>query len=201
MRKNIFILAFMLSCCMAFAQSNLPFTSLMPWNIEIHYRKQHEGNLDANYHCLGFGMNYSLSKWIDAGFFVNSGTYKYQMTVSSNNIILFDGDSRDFFWKYGFNTKLHPLSLLFPNFTSIDVYFDGYLGAFSYTSDYWPKTNKFLYGAGVGIALYPTRHFGLFYERAYDNVNKITINQSNKVKPMNRFGINVRFGGPKKWRK
>jgi hypothetical protein len=184
---------------MLFPQNN--HNNLTPWCIKPYYGKQYDKELDHNYSCIGLEAFFFLSQSINVGAFVNGGTYKYQMTVSSNNIILFDGDSRDFFWKYGFNTKLHPLSLLFPNFTSIDVYFDGYLGAFSYTSDYWPKTNKFLYGAGVGIALYPTRHFGLFYERAYDNVNKITINQSNKVKPMNRFGINVRFGGPKKWRK
>ena len=47
-RKSIILLVSLFYCYSLFPQNSQD--DLMPWNIEIHYRKQHEGNLDANYH-------------------------------------------------------------------------------------------------------------------------------------------------------
>ncbi len=170
-----------------------------PWNLKMWYGKQqYSNNLDLDYRCIGLGVDYSICRWMSAGIFVNGGTCKYGLGVYGNNgVLLFDGNCRDIFLKYGINAQFHPLSIFFPNLIRFDVYLNGCIGAFSYSSDYWPKENKFLYGMGIGLALYPLRHVGIYYERDYDNVN--TEFQNNKrSKGMNRFGLNIRFGSPKK---
>ena len=54
MRKSVFILAFMLLCSMGFAQSNLPFTSLKPFNegnfkIDVSYSRLQQKHLSHDY--------------------------------------------------------------------------------------------------------------------------------------------------------
>jgi len=193
MRKSIFILAFMLLCSMLFPQNN--HNNLTPWCIKPYYGKQYDKELDHNYSCIGLEAFFFLSQSINVGAFVNGGTFKYSMTFyEDNNFILYDGECRDLFWKYGINSEFHPIPLLFPNFRIIDVYLDGHIGLFIFTSDYWPTKYKFLYGMGIGLALNLSKHFGLFYERNYDNVNTtLQKNNKEKIKAMNRFGLNFHF--------
>ena len=193
LQKPIIILALLLVNSMLFPQNN--HNNLTPWCIKPYYGKQYDKELDHNYSCIGLEAFFFLSQSINVGAFVNGGTFKYSMTFyEDNNFILYDGEGRDLFWKYGINSEFHPIPLLFPNFRIIDVYLDGHIGLFIFTSDYWPTKYKFLYGMGIGLALNLSKHFGLFYERNYDNVNTtLQKNNKEKIKAMNRFGLNFHF--------
>ncbi len=193
LQKPIIILALLLVNSMLFPQNN--HNNLTPWCIKPDYGKQYDKELDHNYSCIGLEAFFFLSQSINVGAFVNGGTFKYSMTFyEDNNFILYDGECRDLFWKYGINSEFHPIPLLFPNFRIIDVYLDGHIGLFIFTSDYWPTKYKFLYGMGIGLALNLSKHFGLFYERNYDNVNTtLQKNNKEKIKAMNRFGLNFHF--------
>lgn len=192
LQKPIIILALLLVNSMLFPQNN--HNNLTPWCIKPYYGKQYDKELDHNYSCIGLEAFFFLSQSINVGAFVNGGTFKYSMTFYDNNFILYDGECRDLFWKYGINSEFHPIPLLFPNFRIIDVYLDGHIGLFIFTSDYWPTKYKFLYGMGIGLALNLSKHFGLFYERNYDNVNTtLQKNNKEKIKAMNRFGLNFHF--------
>ncbi len=193
LQKPIIILALLLVNSMLFPQNN--HNNLTPWCIKPYYGKQYDKELDHNYSCIGLEAFFFLSQSINVGAFVNGGTFKYSMTFyEDNNFILYDGECRDLFWKYGINSEFHPIPLLFPNFRIIDVYLDGHIGLFIFTSDYWPTKYKFLYGMGIGLALNLSKHFGLFYERNYDNVNTtLQKNNKEKIKAMNRFGLNFHF--------
>lgn len=193
LQKPIIILALLLVNSMLFPQNN--HNNLTPWCIKPYYGKQYDKELDHNYSCIGLEAFFFLSQSINVGAFVNGGTFKYSMTFyEDNNFILYNGECRDLFWKYGINSEFHPIPLLFPNFRIIDVYLDGHIGLFIFTSDYWPTKYKFLYGMGIGLALNLSKHFGLFYERNYDNVNTtLQKNNKEKIKAMNRFGLNFHF--------
>ena len=193
LQKPIIILALLLVNSMLFPQNN--HNNLTPWCIKPYYGKQYDKELDHNYSCIGLEAFFFHSQSINVGAFVNGGTFKYSMTFyEDNNFILYDGECRDLFWKYGINSEFHPIPLLFPNFRIIDVYLDGHIGLFIFTSDYWPTKYKFLYGMGIGLALNLSKHFGLFYERNYDNVNTtLQKNNKEKIKAMNRFGLNFHF--------
>ncbi len=193
LQKPIIILALLLVNSMLFPQNN--HNNLTPWCIKPYYGKQYDKELDHNYSCIGLEAFFFLSQSINVGAFVNGGTFKYSMTFyEDNNFILYNGECRDLFWKYGINSEFHPIPLLFPNFRIIDVYLDGHIGLFIFTSDYWPTKYKFLYGMGIGLALNLSKHFGLFYERNYDNVNTtLQKNNKKKIKAMNRFGLNFHF--------
>ena len=193
LQKPIIILALLLVNSMLFPQNN--HNNLTPWCIKPYYGKQYDKELDHNYSCIGLEAFFFLSQSINVGAFVNGGTFKYSMTFyEDNNFILYDGECRDLFWKYGINSEFHPIPLLFPNFRIIDVYLDGHIGLFIFTSDYWPTKYKFLYGMGIGLALNLSKHCGLFYERNYDNVNTtLQKNNKEKIKAMNRFGLNFHF--------
>lgn len=193
LQKPIIILALLLVNSLLFPQNN--HNNLTPWCIKPYYGKQYDKELDHNYSCIGLEAFFFLSQSINVGAFVNGGTFKYSMTFyEDNNFILYDGECRDLFWKYGINSEFHPIPLLFPNFRIIDVYLDGHIGLFIFTSDYWPTKYKFLYGMGIGLALNLSKQFGLFYERNYDNVNTtLQKNNKEKIKAMNRFGLNFHF--------
>jgi hypothetical protein len=91
----------------------------------------------------------------------------------------------------GETAKAHLLAAFWPQFSVIDPYVSGLVGALStFTSKEWPKPQFSLYAQiGAGIRVNPFRHFGLFYEHGI----------STKKTPYTLFGLNIRFGGPKKW--
>ena len=116
------------------------------------------------------------------------------------------------YYHYGLNAELHPLTFLLPNFYFIDIYCRGELGIRTvkeqYIPDYdgpsaEPVRSNFLYGGSVGVAVNPTKYFGIFYELACDNLNKEYDPKTDemKAKAIHRFGLNVRFPGPKKWQR
>lgn len=117
LQKPIIILALLLVNSMLFPQNN--HNNLTPWCIKPYYGKQYDKELDHNYSCIGLEAFFFLSQSINVGAFVNGGTFKYSMTFyEDNNFILYDGECRDLFWKYGINSEFHPIPLLFPTLES-----------------------------------------------------------------------------------
>ena len=227
MRKSIFILAFMLLCSIAFAQSNLPFTSLKPFNkgnfkIDASYSRMMQKVPFSDYPDFRVGVGYGITNWCVVGVFGSFGTHESRMTIGggysihgSDTIydpVVFDGNQIERYYHYGIDAELHPLTLLLPNFYFVDVYCRGELGMRTVTEQYKPDydgpsaepvRNSFLYGGSVGLAINPSKYFGVFYELAFDNLNKEYKPKTDeiKAKAIHRFGLNVRFPGPKKWQK
>ena len=230
MRKSAFFLAFMLLTSFGFAQSKMPFTSSKPFNkgnfkIDASYSQLMQQYSTLALHDFRIDVSYGFTDWCVAGVFGSFGThdsfmkvgggYSIQGTDTTYHPVVFDGKRIERYYHYGINVELHPLSLLLPNFYFVDVYCRGELGMRTITNHYIPDYqdtdfddftnsiyNDFLIGGSVGVAINPSRYFGLFYEYAYDNLNKKTIDHptgTKKSQPIHRFGINVRFGGPKKW--
>ena len=225
MRKNIFILAFMLLCSMGFAQSNLPFTSLKPFNkgnfkIDASYSRMMQNYTSLDYPDFRVDIGYGITNWCVVGVFGSFGTHEGFVQIGSTvqdadttyNQVLFEGTQIERYYHYGIDAELHPLTLLLPNFYFVDVYCRGELGMRTVTEQYKPDydgpsaepvRNSFLYGGSVGLAINPSKYFGVFYELAFDNLNKEYKPKIGeiKAKAFHRFGINVRFPGPKKWQK
>ena len=223
MRKNIFILAFMLLCSMGFAQSNLPFTSLKPFNkgnfkIDASYSRMMQKVPFSDYPDFRVGVGYGITNWCVVGVFGSFGTHEGFVQIGSTvqdadttyNQVLFEGTQIERYYHYGIDAELHPLTLLLPNFYFVDVYCRGELGMRTVTEQYKPDydgpstepiRNNFLYGGSVGLAINPSKYFGVFYELAFDNLNKEYKPKTDeiKTKAIHRFGLNVRFPGPKKW--
>ena len=223
MRKNIFILAFMLLCSMGFAQSNLPFTSLKPFNkgnfkIDASYSRMMQKVPFSDYPDFRVGVGYGITNWCVVGVFGSFGTHEGFVQIGSTvqdadttyNQVLFEGTQIERYYHYGIDAELHPLTLLLPNFYFVDIYCRGELGMRTVTEQYKPDydgpsaepvRNNFLYGGSIGLAINPSKYFGVFYELAFDNLNKEYKPKTDeiKTKAIHRFGLNVRFPGPKKW--
>lgn len=225
MRKSVFILAFMLSCSMAFAQTNLPFTSLKPFNkgnfkIDASYSRMMQKVPFSDYPDFRVGVGYGITNWCVVGVFGSFGTHEGFVQIGSTvqdadttyNQVLFEGTQIERYYHYGIDAELHPLTLLLPNFYFVDIYCRGELGMRTVTEQYKPDydgpsaepvRNNFLYGGSIGLAINPSKYFGVFYELAFDNLNKEYKPKTGeiKAKAFHRFGLNVRFPGPKKWQK
>lgn len=223
MRKSVFILAFMLSCIMAFAQTNLPFTSLKPFNkgnfkIDASYSRMMQKVPFSDYPDFRVGVGYGITNWCVVGVFGSFGTHEGFVQIGSTvqdadttyNQVLFEGTQIERYYHYGIDAELHPLTLLLPNFYFVDIYCRGELGMRTVTEQYKPDydgpsaepvRNNFLYGGSIGLAINPSKYFGVFYELAFDNLNKEYKPKTDeiKTKAIHRFGLNVRFPGPKKW--
>ena len=225
MRKSIFVLAFMLLCSIAFAQSNLPFTSLKPFNkgnfkIDASYSRMMQKVPFSDYPDFRVGVGYGITNWCVVGAFGSFGTHESLMKIGGGTMyngtdtiyepLLFDGKMIERYYHYGIDAELHPLTLLLPNFYFVDIYCRGELGMRTVTEQYKPDydgpsaepvRNDFLYGGSIGLAINPSKYFGVFYELAFDNLNKEYKPKTDeiKTKAIHRFGLNVRFPGPKKW--
>ena len=231
MKKSFLCFAFLLLSCMALAQSNLPLTSLKPFNkgnfkIDMSYSRQMQRLPSFDYPNFRVGVGYGITNWcvvgifgsygFDKGFVITGGEIVQDDTVSYTNPVVWDEQIYRYY-HYGIDAELHPLSFWLPNFYFIDMYCRGELGMRTIADRYIPNYqdpdlnditnrfyNDFLIGCSVGVAINPSKYFGLFYEYAYNNLNKKTINYSTgtkKTQPIHRWGFNVRFPGPKKWLK
>ena len=225
MRKCIYLLALLLLSCTAFAQTNLPFTSLKPFNkgnfkIDASYSRMMQKVPFSDYPDFRVGVGYGITNWCVVGVFGSFGTHESLMIIGGGTMyngtdtiyepLLFDGKMIERYYHYGIDAELHPLTLLLPNFYFIDIYCRGELGMRTVTEQYKPDydspsaepvRNNFLYGGSVGVAVNPSKYFGVFYELAFDNLNKEYKPKTDeiKTKAIHRFGLNVRFPGPKKW--
>ena len=225
MRKCIYLLALLLLSCTAFAQTNLPFTSLKPFNkgnfkIDASYSRMMQKVPFSDYPDFRVGVGYGITNWCVVGVFGSFGTHEGFVQIGSTvqdadttyNQVLFEGTQIERYYHYGIDAELHPLTLLLPNFYFVDIYCRGELGMRTVTEQYKPDydgpsaepvRNNFLYGGSIGLAINPSKYFGVFYELAFDNLNKEYKPKTDeiKTKAIHRFGINVRFPGPKKWQK
>ena len=227
MRKSVYLLALLLLSCSAFAQTNLPFTSLKPFNkgnfkIDASYSRMMQKVPFSDYPDFRVGVGYGITNWCVVGVFGSFGTHESLMIIGGGTMyngtdtiyepLLFDGKMIERYYHYGIHTELHPLTLLLPNFYFVDIYCRGELGMRTVTEQYKPDydspsaepvRNNFLYGGSVGVAVNPSKYFGVFYELAFDNLNKEYKPKTDeiKAKAIHRFGVNVRFPGPKKWQK
>ena len=230
MIKRFYLLALLLLPCIAFAQTNLPFTSLKPFNkgnfkIDVSYSRLQQKHPSHDYPDFRVGVGYGITNWCVVGVFGSFGTYESLMTVGGGysihgadttyHPVVFDGTNIERYYHYGIDAELHPLSLWLPNFYFIDMYCRGELGmrtiADRYIPDYQDPDlnditdrfyNDFLIGGSVGVAVNPSKYFGFFYEYAFDNLNKKGYYlDALKIQSIHRWGFNVRFPGPKKWQR
>ena len=225
MRKSVYLLALLLLSCSAFAQTNLPFTSLKPFNkgnfkIDASYSRMMQKVPFSDYPDFRVGVGYGITNWCVVGVFGSFGTHESLMIIGGGTMyngtdtiydpVVFDGNQIERYYHYGIDAELHPLTLLLPNFYFIDIYCRGELGMRTVTEQYKPDydgpsaepvRNNFLYGGSIGLAINPSKYFGVYYELAFDNLNKEYKPKTDeiKAKAIHRFGLNVRFPGPKKW--
>lgn len=221
--KKLVLLAALLLPVMAYAQRDIPFTSSKPFNkgnfkIDASYSQLMQKIPYSGYPDFRVGIGYGITNWCVVGVFGSFGTHEGFVQIGSTvqdadttyNQVLFEGTQIERYYHYGIDAELHPLTLLLPNFYFVDVYCRGELGMRTVTEQYKPDydgpsaepvRNSFLYGGSVGLAINPSKYFGVFYELAFDNLNKEYKPKTDeiKTKAIHRFGLNVRFPGPKKW--
>jgi hypothetical protein len=191
------------------------------FKIDVNYSRLQQKRPSFYYSDFRGGAGYGITDWCVVGVFGSFGMNKV-FVITGGETVLDDTvsyiipavlDSQiDRYFRYGLQAEVHPLSVFWPSFYFVDLYLRGELGMRTISEKYIPENgkpyvdrakNNFLYGGSVGLAINPSRYFGLFYEMAYDNLNKKTNDPtigSQKPKRIQRFGLNVRFGGPKKWR-
>ena len=190
MRKNVFILAFMLSCCMGLAQQpetkqEFPYIRNQ-FSINLSILRTFENS--TSHHlmnstlCPSLGIHYGLNDWLEVG---ASSTLR-KMNFSNKTV---------FFQCYTAEAKTHLLpAIIKPSFYIVDVYATAQIGLSHYPNggiEAIQPVTKFCWGGNAGLAFNPSRHFGFFGEYGYIN--------AEHFKQYLRFGLNIRFGGPKKW--
>lgn len=135
--------------------------------------------------CPSLRVHYGFNDWLEAG--VIATFRKMNLTESKTT----------FFQCYAAEAKAHLLpAVIKPSFHIVDVYATAQIGLIHYpvgAIEGLHSVTKFCWGGNAGLAFNPSRHFGLFGEYGY--------NSADYFKSYWRFGLNVRFGGPKKWQK
>ena len=81
MRKHIYLLALLFLPCIAFAQTNLPFTSLKPFNkgnfkIDVSYSRLQQKHPSHDYPDFRVGVGYGITNWCVVGIFGSFGTHE-----------------------------------------------------------------------------------------------------------------------------
>lgn len=188
--KSLVVLAFILIGVSVYAQkseSKLDYPYIgNQFSIDLSILKTFENS--SSHHllnstlCPSIGIHYGLNDWLEIG---ASSTLR-KMNIS-NRVIFFQCHTAE--------AKAHLLpAIIKPSFYIIDVYATAQVGLSHYPNGgieaIRPVTN-FCWGGNVGLAFNPSRHFGLFGEYGYIS--------ADHFKNYSRFGLNIRFGGPKKW--
>lgn len=185
MRKSVFTLLFLFSTSLVFAQST---SSTEPF-------------IKGQFNLSLSGFNQTINNYIGPkaeflyGYndFLEVGVFCKALIIPIGN-----GDHKNYpvYLGYGAEGKAHLLpAVIKPSFYYIDLYAIGKLGAetaFPNGVSYITRGTGFHYsiGAGAAINLF-SRHFGLFYEIDYGRGKLST----------HTLGLNIRFGGPKKWQR
>ena len=220
MRKSAFFLAFMLLTSFGFAQSKMPFTSSKPFNkgnifINLGYEKQPASCQRGEAPKICFSECYGFTDWCMAGIYADYGKGNSFYGVGNSYWCQY----RNNYIAYGIQAKMHPITLLLPGFYFLDAYILLRAGMHHYICSFISEEgvdpfqesvsgslkndiSPYISG-GWGIAINPWKYFGIFYERTYNTLNDYYEESANSLKHhlYHRFGINVRFGGPKKWQK
>lgn len=133
-------------------------------------------------YCPSFGLYYGLNDWLEVG---ASATLR-KMDLTQEKLT--------FFQCYAAEARAHLLpAIIKPSFYIVDVYATAQVGLAHYpigNIEGLYSVTKFCWGANAGLAFNPSRHFGIFGEYGY--------NSADYFKSYWRFGLNIRFGGPKK---
>ena len=176
MKNKFYLLAFFLLPFAVFAQESKPKQEIsflrnqFNVNLALHY-------FDKTHKCISLGADYGFNDFIEGGAYV--GYWSLALGNSQNPNM----------WFYGIDAKAHIVQIFKPSFYYVDPYIAARIGGrTAQNMMVVDKRTMFEYGVFGGLGLNFTRHFGLFYELGYTNFKAVN----------HRFGINVRFGGPKK---
>lgn len=179
MKNKFYLLAFFLLPFAVFAQESKPKQEIsflrnqFNVNLALHY-------FDKTHKCISLGADYGFNDFIEGGAYV--GYWSLALGNSQNPNM----------WFYGIDAKAHIVQIFKPSFYYVDPYIAARIGGrTAQNMMVVDKRTMFEYGVFGGLGLNFTRHFGLFYELGYTNFKAVN----------HRFGLNVRFGGPKKWQK
>lgn len=201
MKKHWILFLFLLPVTAAFAQHDL--------KIDLGYSRMMHKDCLWEYSDFRIGAGCEITDWCVAGVFGSYGRHQGSVRYfapGSYEIVEYEGtmDERDY--HYGVEVELHPLAVFFPDFHWADPYCRGELGLRTITERYTPQYegcssepihSDFLYGGSLGLAINPIKYIGVFYEYAFDNLNKTVVSNGSsyvyKTKPIHRFGINVRI--------
>ena len=201
MKKHWILLLFMLPMTAAFAQHDL--------KIDLSYSRMMHKDCLWEYSNFRVGVGYEITDWCVVGVFGSYGGHQGSVRYfapGSYEIVEYEGNMDERDYHYGVDVELHPLAAFFPNFHWVDPYCRGELGLRTITERYTPQYegyssepihSDFLYGGSLGLAINPIKYIGVFYEYAFDNLNKTVVSNGSsyvyKTKPIHRFGINVRI--------
>lgn len=177
MRKRHVILFFLIVISLSvFSQSVIDRnpTSFLQGKININLALHY---FDKTHKCISLGADYGFNDFIEGGAYV--GYWSLALGNSQNPNM----------WFYGIDAKAHIVQIFKPSFYYVDPYIAARIGGrTAQNMMVVDKRTMFEYGVFGGLGLNFTRHFGLFYELGYTNFKAVN----------HRFGLNVRFGGPKK---
>ena len=176
MKNKFYLLASLFLPFAVFAQESKPKQEIsflrnqFNVNLALHY-------FDKTHKCISLGADYGFNDFIEGGAYV--GYWSLALGNSQNPNM----------WFYGIDAKAHIVQIFKPSFYYVDPYIAARIGGrTAQNMMVVDKRTMFEYGVFGGLGLNFTRHFGLFYELGYTNFKAVN----------HRFGINVRFGGPKK---
>lgn len=163
----------------AYSKSILDPFEIMKDNIIISTRAMKGGNIQ---------VLYGVNNWLECGLDLDV-CYKSIFREKMNPNVDFHHPT--FQCYLGETAKIHLLSAFWPQFSFVDPYISGLIGVLStFSPKGWPAAQYSFYGQlGAGLRVNPTRHLGLFAEYGI----------TTKKTPYTLFGLNIRFGGPKKW--
>ncbi len=163
----------------AYSKSILDPFEIMKDNIIISTRAMKGGNIQ---------VLYGVNNWLECGLDLDV-CYKSIFREKMNPNVDFHHPT--FQCYLGETAKIHLLSAFWPQFSFVDPYISGLIGVLTtFSPKGWPAAQYSFYGQlGAGLRVNPTRHLGLFAEYGI----------TTKKTPYTLFGLNIRFGGPKKW--
>ena len=198
MKKKLYLLAFLLLPCMAFAQETEPKQDF-PFirnqiQVNIGRIKDNQGLLNKQFFFgyMSSEVLYGVNNWLETGVFCSCLRLKYGEINFNHEQMYYP-----LICNYGVAAKAHLFpAIIKPSFSLIDLYVSAQIGTFANTTGGDPERefscfNGYSLRGTVGAAINFGRHFGLFYEYGYCNFERFN----------HRIGLNVRFGGPKKWQR
>ena len=121
--------------------------------------------------CFNLELNYGVKNFIELGAYFGYSRYS-QIGIIHNDPIELYTDYRSLTF-YGVNMNIYLLPLLVKrNSFWIDLYLSSKIGGFFYwnaLSTFTKNNNRIDYGIYGGLAVYPFKHWGGFFEYGYGN--------------------------------
>ena len=207
---------FFLSGLAVFGQNTVKLTSSKPFNkgnfvLNLGYESHRYGGYGMTTPKCCFEVGYGFFDWCVAGLYSEYGSHESMTAYGQDQMHVYN----EHFVFYGLHNELHPIAVFLPSFYFVDLYTIIRVGMFhkvvrfeekDLPQDYYvghSNASEAYCSGGWGIALNPSRYFGLFYERTYTSLGQNThgVSEGGKHHLYHRFGLNVRFGGPRKWQR